>query len=291
MSLPTLDVGKVFLVDAAEIVAAREKSILIHHTRDVDAAGDEVEQAVRAAFARRLPSRYYTGHGHIVDADLHTSPQLDIVVSDGHFTPTLFRGTSGTEYFPYESVYGFGEVKSTYDKYKDPVGSFVETIRRVRSGLKRKPAPPNYAGDGVFLAPPLSTGVKVAYQNPLFTFMFFVSGGKFALQDLAELYRRTPVRELPSVVCLLDVGLVVNCRVSPDGTRLEAYNRHPELLDESPLNRWYLLRFGSNEERIGSNLAFLYAMLLAHVQGVRLLRIEPDDYLSRLFIPTAEPLV
>lgn len=288
MSLPSLDLAKVFLVDAADIIVARERSMLIHQTKDIDAAGDEVEVAVREVFARRLPTRYYTGHGHVIDAALHTSPQLDIVIADGLHTPCLFRGTTGTEYFPYESVYGFGEVKSTYDKYKNPIGKFVETTRAIRTGLERKPAPPNYVGEGLFVGAALNTGVAAPYQNPLFTFMLFVDGGNFSLSDVTEIYARTPSKELPSMICILNVGVIVSCRLNQDGKTIAHYNRTPELMTPHERDHWLLLRFGTGTERVGSNLAFLYTVLLAHLQSVRLLRLAPDDYLSRLFIPTGE---
>ncbi len=93
------------------MVAARAKALLIHHTGDPDAAGDEVEQAVRTVLRRKLPSAYYVGHGRVVDARWASSSQLDVVIADNLGASVLFRTAAGTEYFPYESVYAVGEVK------------------------------------------------------------------------------------------------------------------------------------------------------------------------------------
>src|SRR4051794_7068998 len=116
MNAPTFELERAFLSSAADILAARERAQIIHHTKDIDEAGEEVERAVRRAFRDKLPSQYHVGNGHIVDANLNTSPQIDILVVDSHGTPVLMRSESGAEYVPYESVYALGEVKSTYKR-------------------------------------------------------------------------------------------------------------------------------------------------------------------------------
>ncbi len=75
-------VERVLQADAAEILGARDRARTIHRTRDIDAAGAEVEQTVREVLRRKLPAAYYVGHGHIVDEQLTTSSQMDVVIAD-----------------------------------------------------------------------------------------------------------------------------------------------------------------------------------------------------------------
>lgn len=140
----------VFRSDAADILAARTKARMMHHGHDIRAAGDEVEISFRKLLCRKLPSLYYVGHGHIVDEDLHESPQLDVIIANNTGAPILFRAENGSEYFPYEGVYAIGEVKSSYDNSKRYFHSFSDTLRKIRTQLQREPfrtAPtqqPNY---------------------------------------------------------------------------------------------------------------------------------------------------
>src|SRR6266851_9381013 len=87
----------VFRSDAVDILAAREKARMMHHGRDIHAAGDEVEITVRKVLGRKLPSLYYVGQGHIVDEQLHQSPQLDVIIANNTGAPILFRAENGTE--------------------------------------------------------------------------------------------------------------------------------------------------------------------------------------------------
>jgi hypothetical protein len=72
-------IERILQSDADEIIAARGKATAIHRTRNIGAAGSEVEQAVRKVLTRKLSQMYDVGHGHIVDSSLATSPQLDVV--------------------------------------------------------------------------------------------------------------------------------------------------------------------------------------------------------------------
>src|SRR5215469_15842855 len=132
-------IEKVFRSDAADILAAREKARMMHHGHDIDAAGDEVEITVRKVLGRKLPSLYYVGHGHIVDEQLHQSSQLDVIIANNTGAPILFRAENGTEDFPYEGVYAFGEVKSSYDNSKHHILAFSDTLKKIRTQLQREP--------------------------------------------------------------------------------------------------------------------------------------------------------
>src|SRR6266550_9409493 len=136
---PRLKMEKVLQSDAAEIVAAREKSRLIHGTKNINASGDEVERVVRRILRRKLPQLYHVGHGHIVDSSGSNSPQLDVVLTDNSQSPVLFEAENGTQYFPYEAVYAVGEIKSTYYKAEHPIEAFANTLKTIRNTLQRDP--------------------------------------------------------------------------------------------------------------------------------------------------------
>ena len=92
--LPKLELQKIFQRDAEEIIHARDKALVIHASRDIDAAGDEVEEAVRRVIRRKLATKYYVGHGHILDAQLTTSPQFDVIIADNSGAPILTNGAN-----------------------------------------------------------------------------------------------------------------------------------------------------------------------------------------------------
>jgi hypothetical protein len=205
-----LELAKIFQVDAAAIKAAHARARIIHQTRDIDAAGDEVERAVRAVLARKLPLRYKVGHGHVVDRQLGTSPQLDVVISDGLEVPVLFSADNETEYIPFESVYAIGEVKATYYSDKNPIEAFSSTIARIRTELYREETPAGYLPGGVQLTSALGIFTKSPTPlNSLFSFMFFCDSGDFHPDEVRDLYSSRPAHELPNVVCLLDAGLIL----------------------------------------------------------------------------------
>ena len=208
--LPRLELENVLQADGAEIVAAHEKARLIHHTRDINAAGDEVEEAVRRVIRRKLPTSYYVGHCHVVDSRLTSSPQLDVVVADNGTAPILFMTENGTEYFPYEAVYAVGEVKATYYRSSNYVDTFVSNLARVKAELQREATPPTYVGSGLSFGRGFDTGIRAPYRNPLLAFMIFAAANDFRMKDMVELYSSKPAGELPNIVCFLDKGVVVN---------------------------------------------------------------------------------
>src|SRR5258708_10604753 len=194
------ELDQVFRSDTADIRDAREKARMMHHGRDIPAAGDEVEIAFRNVLDRKLPSLYYVGHGHIVDMQLHQSSQLDVIIANNTGAPILFRAENGTEYFPHEDVYAIGEVKSSYDNSRRYIHKFSDNLKRIQDQLQREPF--RYVSAGRFSPLP--------YGNPLFSFMFFADKGDFDIEQISELYRTQPESELPNIVCILNKGVIVN---------------------------------------------------------------------------------
>src|SRR5215813_5647696 len=194
----TLDIPAIFKSDADEITKARERAIQVHHTGDIKAAGNEVEETVRRYFKRMLPRRYYVTQGHLVDVEERVSSQLDIIISDNFNIPSLMTLNDGTEYVPIDSVYAIGEIKSTYYKSQRYIEEFSGVLQDIRERLFHEEII-NTAHDGarseallrdVFLA----KGNKIL--NRIFTFMFFVDGGDFKFEDVSEFYTTRETRYL-----------------------------------------------------------------------------------------------
>lgn len=282
--LAKLELQKFLLSDAAEIVAARTKAILIHHTKDINAAGDEIEIAVRNVLERKLPNNYYIGQGHIVDENLTTSPQLDIILSDAEKITSLFKSQNKTEYFTYESVYGFGEIKSTYYKSSNYIQSFVETTEKIHLGLKREKTPKNHLAEGVTLGSGFSTNINSPYRNPMMSFMLFVDSGDFKIEDVRDLYVNTDVEYLPNVVCLLNKGCIVNAQIV-DGKELGSLNPTPIFLTDTKKvsSKWVFIPFGDDENRIGSNFGILYYLIVNHLSSTILLKPDLLKYMKHMF--------
>lgn len=285
-TLPRLELERVFLHDAAEIIAAREKAKVIHHTKDIKASGNEVESTVRAVLRKKLARTYYVGHGHIVDSRMAFSTQLDVIISDNENTPVLLKTEDGTEYMPFESVYAVGEVKSTYYKKDRPIHALSDTLRRIKAGVHRERVPPNYMGHGISAGFGMSSGVKEPYRNPLFSFMVFVDSGDFAGEDVASPYRETPVDLLPNIVCFLNGGVLINqAQATVDGKRVTKINPTPEFNSpgkEGVVNQWSLLLLGTEGTRCAYSLVALHFFLAAHLSICKLMAPDMTAYLGAI---------
>ena len=104
--------------------------------------GDVIEsQWIGEFLARYLPDRYAIGSGIVIDSKGKTSDQIDIVIYDNQYTPTLL--SQGTHRFiPAESVYAILEVKPHIDKgYLEYAGDKAASVRK----LHRTSVPIRYA--------------------------------------------------------------------------------------------------------------------------------------------------
>jgi hypothetical protein len=267
------DITSFFQLDATGIVTARDTSILVHRSGDIKAAGNIVEEAVRNMLHRRLPKAYHVGHGHLVDIRLKTSPQIDLIIADAVHVPILFRAEDGTEYFPYESVYAIGEVKSSYSRSstRGQIETFSRTIATIKSGLSREDN---------------ST-------NPLFSFMVFVTAGDFSGKDIAEFYDSRSTDDLPHVLCFLDWGVVTYAIVTPSRTDPQAVPNldliHP-YFDRDKEGRagsyksYIFLKYGMEDrQRLAASFSMLYFSLLRHLTRSTLTRPDIPSYFSHAF--------
>lgn len=272
--------------DVEDLQAMREKAILIHRGKDIDAAGDEVEISVRKYLRSRIPNDYHIGHGHIVDRALNQSPQLDVIITSNGQTPVLFQGANGTEYSPYESVYCLGEIKSTYYKSKRHIQHFSDVIRRIREGLHRETVPLTHLGNGLNAGAGMNVvhNFGLPYRNPLLTFMIFVDKGDFNFQDIKEFYQETESANLPNVVCFVNGGVIsyVSYGLTEDKNihyHWSLQTLYPELVGPEVVNHsWSHAEFNI----VGGSVAHLLFTLLLHLQSTMLKPPSISEYMNGL---------
>jgi hypothetical protein len=288
MTLPKFDIDNFFQQDANEIFSARSKGKSIHKTKNIDAAGDEIELPVNDIIKRRLPSYYYVGQGHIVDSNLNVSGQFDVVISDNKGSPILFSSENGTDYLTYESIYAVGEIKSTFYQSKKYIDDFVKKIKTVNDHLFRQPTPPtqltqdiNFSAGGAIT---ISSGETRPYKNPLFKFMFFVDSGD---ADPVEVCRQLDTynpKDAPNVLIFLDRGIALKTEVNVaiDPIVLKQVNLWPEFIESAFLGN-YRYVFYEFESTAASCLAYLTYALNLHIQECMVLRSDLVKYHSKMF--------
>jgi len=264
MNTRRLDLSDVYRVEAQRIVEARQQAQTLHATGDIRTAGGQVESTVREVIAGRLPPRYRTTHGHILDYNGCVSSQLDVIIAENLASKSLFEASDGTEYVPYESVYALGEIKSTYYKSQEPIQHFSGVLHSLHTNLTRQ------------------TNIR----HRLLTFMVFCSASDFAVADLEEFYRNTARDQLPSFICFLDLGTVVFTKFLPNGlSQPVPVQYHLATAAEAPASenhKWSLIKWGRENDRAGSNLMFLHLALVQHLQecGVAVPNLYPYFALS-----------
>ncbi|TVO59457.1 DUF6602 domain-containing protein [Denitromonas halophila] len=89
-----------------------------------------------------LPNRYAVAQGIVVDSNGATSDQIDIIIFDPQYTPTLLDQQSH-RFVPAEAVYGVLEAKPTISKqYLEYAADKAASVRR----LERTSVPIRHAG-------------------------------------------------------------------------------------------------------------------------------------------------
>lgn len=90
----------------------------------------EVDERSFVSFMRKsLPRRYAVESGIVIDSNGCTSDQIDIVVFDNQYTPTLLD-QHDHRYIPVEAVYSVFEVKPTINKaYLEYSGQKARSVR------------------------------------------------------------------------------------------------------------------------------------------------------------------
>ncbi len=279
-----LDIPGIFKSDAEDIMKARQDAIRVH-TSDIRASGNEVELSVRDYLKRMLPPKYYVTSGHLIDINGETSPQLDLIISDNSNIPSLMTTKDGTEYIPIDSVYAFGEIKSTYYKSKNYIQNFSSVIEDIKDRLVHKEIP-NTAYRGKMDAGTLIRDTMLAKGNrvfnKLFSFILFIDRGDFAFEDIAPYYVERPQNLLPNVSIILNLGTIIH------GTLTEnfSFNRYPDEVEGDQYD-WYYSPFPGNDETgslEGNHLGFLYYTLIEHLSNSYLEQSSLKEFTSKMMI-------
>lgn len=264
-----LNISDVFKTEAENLTKIRLDAIRIHGTGDIKAAGNEIEEQVRVNFRRMFPKNLYVTHGHLVDEKGLVSPQLDIIIADIKNLPSLITTKDGTEYIPIESVYAFGEIKSTYQKRKKHLEGFSAVISRIKSEMTHREIT-NTAYKGKLTDSTLLRDIFLSKNNRilnrLFSFVLFIDSGDFDFADTKTALYSFDKRYLPNVCTLLNAGSIIYGR--SDGSKF-VHERYPEENDEDGY-LWHFVplhpttEFGTLE---GNTLSSLYFMILEHINN------------------------
>jgi hypothetical protein len=289
MPTPSFELNNVLKLEAEELIVARDRAISIHHSGDIDAAGDEVEKKVREIIRRKLPLDYYIGHGHIVDEILNYNGQHDIIIADNSGSPILFKAENGTEYFPYESIYAVGEIKSTYYSSKKYFSTFVDKNKKLYAELTRTETAPSQftkdlnlsTGGGILI----TDNDKRPYKSPIFKLMFFVDGGDFDFKQIVKVYSETEDKFLPNLVCILNRGIIVKARID-DKSTMGDVELFPEFINEedSAKFKWVFVELGKDADPKAAHLAFVFFALNHHLRKCIVLRPNLLKYFKNLFV-------
>jgi hypothetical protein len=274
----------VYQEEVNKLLQSRKSGGIIHSTGDIRGSGDETEIAFRHFLSSRLPSKYIVGHGHIVDRFLNVSPQCDVIIADNSATPILLEGKDGLQYFPYESVYAVGEVKSTYLKASHYVSAFSKTIQHIQDELRRDPSPPRYIGNGITLGEGFNTGEKRPFRNPLFNFMVFFDSGDY--EDAAVMKEYVALKEetLPDITCFLDGHILSKAKLNRAEDKLEIAQLecHPfQKVDHKEVD-WVRMTFEEGDEKRGQALAVFMMQLFDHLDSCVLKSPPIGDYLTNV---------
>ncbi len=112
--------------------------------------GDVTEKHFLTTLRAYLPKRYAADSAIVIDSTGRTSDQMDVVIYDPQYTPTLLD-QHDHKYVPAEAVYAVMEVKPSINKgHLDYAGRKAASVRR----LKRTSIPIPHAG-GTYPAKPL----------------------------------------------------------------------------------------------------------------------------------------
>ena len=104
--------------------------------------GDVNEKYFIELIRKYLPDRYAVDTGIVIDSTGRTSDQIDVIIFDNQYTPTLLD-QQNHRFIPAESVYAVFEVKPEINKgYLEYAGKKAESVRN----LHRTSVPIAHAG-------------------------------------------------------------------------------------------------------------------------------------------------
>lgn len=257
-------------------MAFRLSDTILKDLKNIRAAGDQVELAVKDFFAEKLFPKYHVCDGHIVDNTLKVSPQFDIIICENSKNPVLYNLADKSEILFYETVYCFGEVKkSFYDKKL--LEDFSYNIQRTKQELKRKEIPPNFietSNSGFQIEEAVT---DLPYRNVLLTFMFFVDTRTVNHSKVKEFIEKTDNKNLPNFIVFLDSGIIMNVNKKEFENNRVKINLYPEF--ETEENIWVLMNLPNEND----TLTYQYLLIIEHLNNTVLSIPNLKDYTRKMF--------
>lgn len=276
-------ITRIYNQEAEKLIAARERAQIVHSTGDIDASGDELEIPFRSMLSKRLPSKYYVGHGHIVDSNLNVSPQFDVIIADSNATPILYDGENGTQYFPYESVYAIGEIKTTYYKNRKYVENFSAAIKKVKEELFREDVPRSYIGHEINVGKGFKIEGANEIQNQLFSFMLFGALNDCVHEELNEQLKKHDISNHPQVICFLDGSVITKANVIESNGKISMGPVEMRPLEQQLDRKLAPVHLSlTNSEKSGQALVSLILGLFNHLSNTMLKEPPIDNYLNKI---------
>lgn len=127
--------GKKFLREAfaaEQAVLALQLNLSSRSITHDGVMGEVNEQHFIDVLRKYLPQRYGISKGIVIDSNGLTSDQIDIVIFDHQYTPTLLD-QHAHRFIPVEAVYCILEVKPTLNKpYLEYAAAKAESVRRLK---------------------------------------------------------------------------------------------------------------------------------------------------------------
>lgn len=191
--------------------------------------GEVNEYYVIDVLRKYLPRRYAIDTGIVIDSTGTTSDQIDVIIYDNQYTPTLLDQESH-RFVPAEAVYAVFEVKPTIDKrYLQYAGEKAESVRK----LTRTSVPIVHAG-GEYAAktpPPIVAGIVATTIK---------WGNGFAAKAFEDNYNRL------SDLQKLDCGLALS------GSCFDIYSGKLEIGSSQQALAYFLFRLLQNLQSLGT---------------------------------------
>lgn len=166
-----------------------------NHIEHMGLRGGSRENILREYIRQLLPQKFAVGNGIVTDVNGTQSKQQDFFVYDAFNSP-IFLHMESSCVIPVESVYATVEVKSTLNK--ETLKQSIENIKSVKqlevTVLKN------------------SMFIPAQYNFILGTVFSYTSDSSIetVAQNLDEFCGDIPKEKQPSVICILDKGLIVN---------------------------------------------------------------------------------
>lgn len=168
---------------------------LTNHIDHMGVRGSSREDVLKYYIKQLLPERFAVGNGVVTDVNGTQSKQQDFFVYDAFNSP-VFLHTESSSIVPVESVYATIEVKSTLKK---------ETLTQSLANIKSV----KELDVTILLNSPIVPPVFNSIFGAIFAYTADTTIETIA-NNLDELCIDIPHSRRPSVICILDQGVIIN---------------------------------------------------------------------------------